>query len=174
MTKKRKKLTIAFLIVCLILTGLLLFIAFYVITSTTPIYDKKNTVEHSATVSRVETSDKACTIYVLQYRCGLTIKLDEIIYDNYLSELQPDSIITFRIPDFYDEWVNEEGALYVVALQTENADIVTLESHNASTRRSMKRGKITGCVFAAVFFGGATVCAALLIKNKSKNKAAID
>lgn len=171
MTKTRKKLTIAFLIVCLILSGLLLFIALYVVSTT--VVNEKNTVEHTATVSRVETSGNFCTIYVLQYPCGLIITLDEIVCDNYLSELQPDGYITFRVPDDYENWLTEGGIqyLYIVSLQTENADIVTLESHNASTAESRKRGRITGCGFAVMFFAGATVCATLLIINKPKNKA---
>ena len=169
MTKKRKNVTIAFFVIGLILSGLMLFIAFYS-TSLFPEYNEENTVEHSATVSGVETSDKVCTIYVLQYRCGLKIKLSEIVCDEYLSELQPGSNITFRVPDFYDQWLTDGDTeeLSIVALQTENADIVTFESHNVSERRDAKKGKIIGCVFSAIFFAGAAACAVLLIVDKRK------
>ena len=147
----------------------MLFISLYVST-TVEKYDDLNTEEHQATVARIETDSKECKIYTYQYNCVLSIQLEEIIYDNYLVELYNGANITFRIPEFYDYRLQDERieSLVIVSLKTDNAAIVTLESHNKMLEKEYYKLKIIGLVFTVLFLLGAIICFGLIIKNKTK------
>lgn len=167
MNKNKKKGLIAGIIILLCLTALSLFIIIFV-PSQAKQYNETNTIEHHATVLEVIEKEKRYEIRSEEYPAPLSVAKKTNPNKANILALQSGDKITFRIPDFYDNLLNDgriEGVL-IVSLHTENTSIITLEGLNSSYKEAFKGSVTTGAVFSGLFFTGAIICLVFLIKNK--------
>lgn len=167
MQKNRNKACIALTIIFVIISGVLLFMAVTFPKKFFEDYIGLNTVEYRLTVKSVETDDKSCTVFVEEFDCGLLFDFKEIICEDYLKELKPGVKIDIRILEMMEEsfFIPDVERIFLVAIKTDNKEIVTLESHRAIVEKKYKNMSVIGYIWFSVFIVLSVVCFVLSIRN---------
>jgi len=175
MKKFGKKKYVGFLVLCLILASLLLFIGFGVPEIMKQNYTEERTNEYTATFKRIESENSYYLIFVEEYSCALQVEPIAIINRKSVEALKPgDKIVVrsfFHIEKFSEDRMSQ---VTIVSLKANNVDIITLESsRNAVTEADIKI-KVTATVIAVCFLIGAIICIlyiAGVLKPKQKAKS---
>lgn len=170
MTKKKKIGLIVGTVILFFLSAVSILII--ILSSVIPTsFDEDNTVEHQASVIEVIDKEKVYEVKVEEYRAALVFSKD--IYSDEISLLalgQGDQI-SFRIPDFVDDSLNDsDSGVLIVSLYAGDTPIFTLKDYDNADKESLKKIHITAGVFSGLFFCGAIVCLVFLIKSKNQIK----
>ena len=110
-------------------------------------------------------------MYVEEFDCGLLFSFDEIISEDYLSELQPGAKITVRISDIWKEILSnsDAGIIYLVALKTDSQEIVTLESHNIYMAEEHRQWMSSAYAFCSVPGVLAIICFIFYLRTRKSS-----
>lgn len=169
---KGKKVALALLIVFVVLSAVLFFIALGVTEMGKLVYDESNTIECTATCQSVAENEKKSGYLVEfeEYDCNFQIVKSVLESSENIERLKVGTTVTFRIYILYEDLLKNPEAKLVpfVTMRVGESEIVTFESSNRDESGKRMKVKIGGCVFAVAFLAGAGACIIKWVKLNKK------
>lgn len=172
MQKSKNRISLALSIIFAILSGLMLFMAIFIPKNFIKNFTNLNTVEYRLTVKSVETGEDNCTVFVEEFDCGLLFYSEEIIYEDYLDELKSGVKINVKILEMMEEDLSNPNneRMFILAIKTDNKEIVTLESHKVILEKQGRSLSLSGYVLFSVLVLLTLICFVLFIRSRKYKK----
>lgn len=157
---KHKNKYIALMAVLLVLSAALWFIAFGLFQWINDDCNEANTTEYQATVNSVKADGEDYIIQVNEYPFQLRCLHEVLLDQEALSSLQAGENVSFRLlPNVTADLLNSiTDAVIIVSLQTEETELITLDSYNQKFARDRVKITIAASVGASICLIGAVVC----------------
>lgn len=157
-------------IILFILSGVFIFVGVFVPNFFRQEYNESNTVEYSATVSRIEEEQCQYKIFIREYSACLLIEQEQLISLNSVLEISEDDIIVFRV---ISESVIDSPyveTISVVALKSADTEYITLESSTEILKKEIMNARIISSTFAILTFIGAVIMLGIVLKHRRIKK----
>ena len=136
-------------------------------------YDETNTIEYTATVSKVEEDLDGFKVYMKGYNSYILVEPDQLVSSDssdLLLNISENDDIVFRV--ISESIIDSPYMDYfsVVALETTETEFITLESSTVILQKEILNAKIIGISVAILAFVGAVIVLGLAVKGKRKSK----
>ena len=160
-------------IILLILSVIFLFVGVFVPNFFNQKYDETNTIEYTATVSKVEEDLDGFKVYMKGYNSYILVEPDQLVSSDssdLLLNISENDDIVFRV--ISESIIDSPYMDYfsVVALETTETEFITLESSTVILQKEILNAKIIGISVAILAFVGAVIVLGLAVKGKRKSK----
>lgn len=160
-------------IILLILSVIFLFVGVFVPNFFNQKYDETNTIEYTATVSKVEEDLDGFKVYMKGYNSYILVEPDQLVssdLSDLLLNISENDDIVFRV--ISESIIDSPYMDYfsVVALETTETEFITLESSTVILQKEILNAKIIGISVAILAFVGAVIVLGLAVKGKRKSK----
>ena len=160
-------------IILLILSVIFLFVGVFVPNFFNQKYDETNTIEYTATVSKVEEDLDGFKVYMKGYNSYILVEPDQLVssdLSDLLLNISENDDIVFRV--ISESIIDSPYMDYfsVVALETTETEFITLESSTVILQKEILNAKIIGISVAILAFVGAVIVLGLAVKKKKKSK----
>ena len=157
----------------LILSVIFLFVGVFVPNFFNQKYDETNTIEYTATVSKVEEDLDGFKVYMKGYNSYILVEPDQLVssdLSDLLLNISENDDIVFRV--ISESIIDSPYMDYfsVVALETTETEFITLESSTVILQKEILNAKIIGISVAILAFVGAVIVLGLAVKGKRKSK----
>ena len=132
-----------------------------------------NTIEYTATVSKVEEDLDGFKVYMKGYNSYILVEPDQLVssdLSDLLLNISENDDIVFRV--ISESIIDSPYMDYfsVVALETTETEFITLESSTVILQKEILNAKIIGISVAILAFVGAVIVLGLAVKGKRKSK----
>ena len=160
-------------IILLILSVIFIFVGVFVPNFFNQKYDETNTIEYTATVSKVEEDLDGFKVYMKGYNSYILVEPDQLVSSDssdLLLNISENDDIVFRVVS--ESIIDSPYMDYfsVVALETTETEFITLESSTVILQKEILNAKIIGISVAILAFVGAVIVLGLAVKGKRKSK----
>ena len=160
-------------IILLILSVIFIFVGVFVPNFFNQKYDETNTIEYTATVSKVEEDLDGFKVYMKGYNSYILVEPDQLVssdLSDLLLNISENDDIVFRV--ISESIIDSPYMDYfsVVALETTETEFITLESSTVILQKEILNAKIIGISVAILAFVGAVIVLGLAVKGKRKSK----
>ena len=157
-------------IILLILSVIFIFVGVFVPNFFNQKYDETNTIEYTATVSKVEEDLDGFKVYMKGYNSYILVEPDQLVSSDLLLNISENDDIVFRV--ISESIIDSPYMDYfsVVALETTETEFITLESSTVILQKEILNAKIIGISVAILAFVGAVIVLWLAVKGKRKSK----
>lgn len=160
-------------IILLILSVIFIFVGVFVPNFFNQKYDETNTIEYTATVSKVEEDLDGFKVYMKGYNSYILVEPDQLVSSDssdLLLNISENDDIVFRV--ISESIIDSPYMDYfsVVALETTETEFITLESSTVILQKEILNAKIIGISVAILAFVGAVIVLGLAVKGKRKSK----
>ena len=157
----------------LILSVIFIFVGVFVPNFFNQKYDETNTIEYTATVSKVEEDLDGFKVYMKGYNSYILVEPDQLVssdLSDLLLNISENDDIVFRV--ISESIIDSPYMDYfsVVALETTETEFITLESSTVILQKEILNAKIIGISVAILAFVGAVIVLGLAVKGKRKSK----
>ena len=157
-------------IILLILSVIFVFVGVFVPNFFNQKYDETNTIEYTATVSKVEEDLDGFKIYMKGYNSYILVEVEQLVSSDSLLNIRENDDIVFRV--ISESLIDSPYMDYfsVVALETMETEFITLESSTVILQKEILNAKIIGISVAILAFVGAVIVLGLAVKCGRKSK----
>ena len=127
-----------------------------------------STTEFEATLVEIKEENDVITISTEEYGDRLKV-LNSAEFINSYESVEPQSIIVFRVENFYVDNLEDYSNIFIVSLRVGTLDLITLDSHNEVTYFGKNYIKLIISIFIAVALIVSSICCFVVYKKRTKN-----